>query len=150
MRTTESVKTCYFWERYILIRKWKNTKDAHNLPQEVQRDMSIRDMPTIQCNATSHTLWHALNDVIHDILRQLDLFLFHCPNDGRLVCRRIWTSSNTSPKTSHIFSIELRSGERADHTIRWIPSISIQSWRSDRWCHHPWTESYSRQQYRKG
>lgn len=68
----------------------------------------------------------ALNDMIHELLRQLFPPLFHCTDEGQVVCSR--ASRKTSHQRVPTFSKGLRSGECAEHIIRWILSFSRLSW----------------------
>lgn len=63
-------------------------------------------MFTMKCKATSYMSWHALNDVIDEVLKKHFPVLFHYM-DGRkrLVCWRTWASRKTSFQGIDTFSI---------------------------------------------
>ncbi|GFV28903.1 hypothetical protein TNCV_754461 [Trichonephila clavipes] len=74
-------------------------------------------MSTVECDATFHTSYHTLHNIIQQLLRQFIPFLCENTDEGVLVCRRIVSTSNLPPpSTSHTFSMGFRSGERAGHT----------------------------------
>ncbi|GFX63641.1 hypothetical protein TNCV_2824271 [Trichonephila clavipes] len=61
-------------------------------------------MSTVECDATFHTSYHTLHNIIQQLLRQFILFLCECTDEGVLVCRRIVSTSNLPPKASpHTF-----------------------------------------------
>ncbi|GFV15049.1 hypothetical protein TNCV_5134031 [Trichonephila clavipes] len=67
-------------------------------------------MSTVECDATFHTSYHTLNNIIQQLLRQFIPFLCECTDEGVLVCRRIVTDQQlASPKASHTFSMGFRS-----------------------------------------
>ncbi|GFW99550.1 hypothetical protein TNCV_3417831 [Trichonephila clavipes] len=66
-------------------------------------------MSTVECDATFHTSYHTLHDIIQQLLRQFISFLCECTDEGVLVCRRIVLISNLPPKASHTFSMGFRS-----------------------------------------
>ncbi|GFY05519.1 hypothetical protein TNCV_4370301 [Trichonephila clavipes] len=61
-------------------------------------------MSTVECDATFHTSYHTLHNIIQQLLRQFIPFLCECTDEGVLVCRRIVSTSNLPPQSiSHIF-----------------------------------------------
>ncbi|GFV15950.1 hypothetical protein TNCV_4800341 [Trichonephila clavipes] len=66
-------------------------------------------MSTVECDATFHTSYHTLHNIIQQLLRQFIPFLCECTDEGVLVCRRIVSTSNLPPKASHTFSMGFRS-----------------------------------------
>ncbi|GFV27884.1 hypothetical protein TNCV_4115761 [Trichonephila clavipes] len=67
----------------------------------------------MECDATFHTSYHTLHNIIQQLLRQFIPFICECTDEGVLVYRRIVSTSNLPPKASHTFSMGFRSGERA-------------------------------------
>ncbi|GFX15786.1 hypothetical protein TNCV_1061081 [Trichonephila clavipes] len=54
-------------------------------------------MSTVECDATFHTSYHTLHNIIQQLLRQFIPFLCKCTDEGVLVCRRIVSTSNLPP-----------------------------------------------------
>ncbi|GFX02936.1 hypothetical protein TNCV_4439181 [Trichonephila clavipes] len=56
-------------------------------------------MSTVECDATFHTSYHTLHNIIQQLLRQFIPFLCECTDEGVLVCRMIVSTSQlASPK----------------------------------------------------
>ncbi|GFV72976.1 hypothetical protein TNCV_1734441 [Trichonephila clavipes] len=60
-------------------------------------------MSTVECDATFHTSYHALHNIIQQLLRQFIPLLCECTDEGVLVCWRIVLTSNLPPKASTHF-----------------------------------------------
>ncbi|GFS59948.1 hypothetical protein TNCV_3957441 [Trichonephila clavipes] len=56
-------------------------------------------MSTVECDATFHTSYHTLHNIIQQLLRQFIPFLFECTDEGVLVGRRIVSTSNWPPQS---------------------------------------------------
>ncbi|GFV42072.1 hypothetical protein TNCV_2602721 [Trichonephila clavipes] len=54
-------------------------------------------MSTVECDATFHTSYHTLHNIIQQLLRQFIPFLCEFTDEGVLVCRRIVSTSNLPP-----------------------------------------------------
>ncbi|GFU80449.1 hypothetical protein TNCV_3845331 [Trichonephila clavipes] len=55
-------------------------------------------MSTVECDASFHTSYHTLHNIIQQLLRQFIPFLFKCTDEGVLVCRRIFRPATCLPK----------------------------------------------------
>ncbi|GFU89467.1 hypothetical protein TNCV_2444291 [Trichonephila clavipes] len=64
-------------------------------------------MSTVECDATFHTSYHTLHNIIQQLLKQFIPFLCECTDEGVLVCRRIVSTSNLPPQSIHTFSMGL-------------------------------------------
>ncbi|GFU00260.1 hypothetical protein TNCV_802121 [Trichonephila clavipes] len=82
-----------------------------------------------ECDATFHTSYHTLHNIIQQLLRQFIAFLCECTDEGVLVLSsedsQVSTSNlpfqkaSKSPRVAEdTFSMGFRSGERAGHTRR--------------------------------
>ncbi|GFS62081.1 hypothetical protein TNCV_476491 [Trichonephila clavipes] len=58
-------------------------------------------MSTVECDATFHTSYHTLHNIIQQLLKQSIPFLCECTDEGVLVSRRIVSTRNYLPKASH-------------------------------------------------
>ncbi|GFW29743.1 hypothetical protein TNCV_3936101 [Trichonephila clavipes] len=63
-------------------------------------------MSTVECDATFHTSYHTLHNIIQQLLRQFIPFICEGTDEGVLVCRRIVVSTSNLPPQSipHIFN----------------------------------------------
>ncbi|GFV70087.1 hypothetical protein TNCV_4411291 [Trichonephila clavipes] len=61
--------------------------------------------PPWEYDATFHTSYHTLHNIIQQLLRQFIPFLCECTDEGVLVCRRIVSTSNLPPQSiPHIYN----------------------------------------------
>ncbi|GFV48636.1 hypothetical protein TNCV_5069211 [Trichonephila clavipes] len=56
-------------------------------------------MSTVECDATYHTSYYTLHNIIQQLLRQFIPFLCECTDEGVLVCRRIVSSSKIASQS---------------------------------------------------
>lgn len=111
-------RKCTYWQRNRTIQRMQIPHDrqsSETCQKVVCPPCSVMQLPT-----------RALNNIIHELLRQLFQPLFHLTDEGQVVCHR--ASSKTSLQRVPTFSVGLRSGECAEHIIRWIFSFSRLSW----------------------
>ncbi|GFV73329.1 hypothetical protein TNCV_958941 [Trichonephila clavipes] len=73
-------------------------KVSRHLKERYQYDMS-----TVECDATFHTSYHTLHNIIQQLLRQFIPFLCECTDMGVLVCRRLVSTSNLPPQSIPIY-----------------------------------------------
>lgn len=71
----------------------------------------------MQCNETSHTSWHPLIGVIHQVLINLSHSPFTTQMRDDLFVGRYGRAARRRLKAQFKFSVVLRSGERAGHMI---------------------------------
>ncbi|GFW16634.1 hypothetical protein TNCV_2352561 [Trichonephila clavipes] len=75
-------------------------------------------MSTVECDATFHTSYYTLDNIIQQLLRQFIPLLCECTDEGVHFVGGQFRPATCLPKASHTFSMGFRSGERAGHTRR--------------------------------